>query len=233
MGSCIRLVPPSCDGSCRVECLFAIFNIVLRASHRAITVPSAALIRWRSDRMPRLAHTDAQCSLLYAPAPDANSPPVPLPQFAEESLQGYVMLVSGHFQGFCRDLYTECAQLCAAAVPVTMLSTVQSQFTAGLALNTGNPTHENIRKDFERFDFPLNLGGAAPENPPRVTHLGHLNYWRNHVAHQKATPPPVGVPAVLTLADIRAWRASCDGLATALDDIMQQELTRILDASPW
>jgi hypothetical protein len=143
------------------------------------------------------------------------------------------MLVSGHFQGFCRDLYTECAQLCAAAVPATMRATIQAQFAAGLALNTGNPTNENIRKDFERFGFLLDLEGASPGNPQRVTHLGHLNYWRNHVAHQKATPPPAGVPAVLTLADIQVWRVSCDGLATSLDHILRTELTRILRAAPW
>jgi len=83
---------------------------------------------------------------------------------------------------------------CAAAVPATMRTTTQAQFAAGLALNTGNPTNENIRKDFERFSFLLDLDGAAPGNPQRLTHLGHLNYWRNHVAHQKATLPPAGVP---------------------------------------
>ena len=195
-------------------------------------MPSAALTRWQNDRMPRLGHTDAHCAALFA-APLAAAPPPAPPPLAYESLQGYLMLVSGHFQGFCRDLYTECAQLCAAAVPATLRTTIQAQFAAGLALNTGNPTIENIRKDFERFDFLLDLAGAAPGNPQRVTHLGHLNYWRNHVAHQKATPPPAGVPAGLTLADIQAWRASCDGLATSLDDIMRGELTRILGAAPW
>jgi hypothetical protein len=196
-------------------------------------VPSAALTRWQNDRMPRLGHTDAHCAALFAPPP-APVPPAPaVPPLAQESLQGYVMLVSGHFQGYCRDLYTECAQLCVAAVPATMRTTLQAQFAAGLALNTGNPTVENIRKDFERFGFLLDLPGAAPGNPLRVTHLGHLNYWRNHVPHQKATPPPAGVPPVLTFADVQAWRASCDGLATSLDNIMRQELTRILGAAPW
>jgi hypothetical protein len=41
------------------------------------------------------------------------------------------------------------------------------------------------------------------------------------------------VPAVLTLADIQTWRASCDGLATSLDAIMRQEMTRILGVAPW
>jgi hypothetical protein len=210
-------------------------------------MPSAALTRWQTDRMTRLGYTDAHCAALFAPPPAPALPPVGAvppptvppghppapPPLAAESLQGYVVLVSGHFQGFCRDLYTESAQLCAATVAASMRTTIQAQFSAILALNTGNPTAENIRRDFERFGFLLDLTAAAPGNASRVTHLGHLNYWRNYVAHQKASPPPAGVPAVLTLADIQAWRASCDGLATSLDDIMRQELTRILGAAPW
>ena len=186
---------------------------------------SAALTRWQNDRVPRLGHTNAHCAALLPPSssPLPASPSPPVVTLAEESLQGYVMLLSGHFQGFCRDLYTESAQVFAAAVPPAMRTTIQAQFSAGLALNAGNPTHENIRKDFERFGFLLDLGAAVPGNPQRVTHLGHLNFWRNHVAHQKATPPPTGVPAVLALADIRSWRTSCDGLAISLDDIMKRE----------
>jgi hypothetical protein len=195
-------------------------------------VPSAALTHWQTDRMPRLSRMDAHCAALMAP-PAAPAPLVGPPPLAEESLQGYVVLLSGHFQGFCRDLYTECAQFCGAAVPATMRTTIQAQFTAKLAITTGNPKIESIRDDFERFDFTLDLGAAAPGNPQRVTHLGQLNYWRNHVAHQKATLPPAGVPPVLVLADIQAWQASCDVLATSLDDIMRQELTRVLGAAPW
>jgi hypothetical protein len=114
-----------------------------------------------------------------------------------------------------------------------MRTTLQAQFAAALTLNTGNPTHETIRKDFERFGFSLDLEGAAPGNSQCITHLGHLNYWRNHVAHQKGTPPPTGVPAILALADIQAWRASCNRLASSLDDIMKQELGRILGVAPW
>jgi hypothetical protein len=137
-------------------------------------------------------------------------------------MQGYVMLVSGHFQGFCRDLYTECAQLITAAVPVGVRPTVQAQFAAELKLNVGNPTVESIRKDFERFGFLLDLPAADAANPLRLTHLGHLNYWRHATAHQKATPPPAGVLSVLTLPDIQAWRAACDGLAPSQDDIMHR-----------
>jgi hypothetical protein len=215
-------------------------------------VPSAALTRWQTDRMPRLGYMDTHCTSLLAPAPPAPAPapppagpvPAPLPvaipaapalppPLVQESLQGYVMLVSGHFQGFCRDLYTECLQICAAAVPPGLRTTIQAQFATELKLNTANPTIANIRKDFERFGFLLDLGAAVPGNPQRVTDLGHLNYWRNASAHQKATPPPAGVPAVLTLAVIQTWRASCDGLATSLDAIMRQELLNFLGVAPW
>jgi hypothetical protein len=177
---------------------------------------------------------DVHCTTVLAPpaAGLAAGPAVPAP-LAQESLQGYVMLLSGHFQGFCRDLYTECTQICGASVPPGLRTTIQAQFASELRLNSKNPTVENIRKDFERFGFLLDLAAADPANPLRITHLGHLNYWRNAVAHQKATPPPAGVPAVLTLGDIQAWRAPCDGLAQCLDDIMRTELTRILGAAPW
>jgi len=198
-------------------------------------VPSAALTRWQTDRLSRLGQLDAHCSALLAPPPATPAPPaLPTPPLlAQESVQGYVMLVSGHFQGFCRDLDTECAQLITAAVPVGLRPTVQAQCAAELKLNVGNSTVESIRRDFERFGFLLDLPGADPANPLRLTHLGHLNYWRNAAAHQKATPPPAGVPAVLTLPDIQTWRASCDGLATSLDGIMHRELSRILGAAPW
>ena len=115
--------------------------------------------------------------------------------------------------------------------------TSEEQFKGNLRLNSGlnvaNPTVENIRKDFERFGFLFDLANADPANPARITHLGHMNFWRNHAAHQKATPPPLGVPPILILADIQVWRASCDGLATSLDDIMRKELHRILHVAPW
>jgi len=175
-------------------------------------MPSASLVDWQTVRQGKLDAVDAHCAALFAV--------VPPPTLAEEALQGYVMLVSGHFQGFCRTLYTECAQVFAAALPAALKPTVQTQFSAGLMLNTGNPVVKNIREDFDRFGLSLDLVAADPANAGRITHLGHLNHWRNHSAHQKATPPPIGVPQVMVPADVRDWRASCDGIAGSLDGIM-------------
>jgi hypothetical protein len=189
-------------------------------------MPSVALTHWTNHRMPRLAQLEAQCAGVLALAP-------PNPTLLDESLRGYAMLLSAHFQGFCRGLYTECAQMVGAAVPAGLLATVQAQFSAKLSLNKRNPTVATIRDDFERFGFTLDLAAANPANPLRLTHLGHLNYWRNTAAHHRTTPPPPGVPAVLTLADLQTRRMSCDGLAASLDDIMYNELRRILGIAPW
>lgn len=186
-------------------------------------MPSASLQTWQNDRMPRLAEVDAHCAASAALAP-------PNALLAEESLRGYVMLLSGHFQGFCRDLYTECVQVIASQAPPALQATVQAQFSAELKINTNNPTVETIRKDFERFAFTLDFD-TDPANAPRLTDLGHLNKWRNAVAHQKVSTP-AGIPA-LTLAGVQGWKVSCDGLAIWLDGTMYNELQRILGAAPW
>jgi hypothetical protein len=189
-------------------------------------VPSAAFTRWQNDRIPRLNEVDAHCAAVHALVP-------PNPTFLDEPLRGYVLHLSAHFQGFCRDLYTECAQIWIAGIPAGFQATAQAQFSAHLALEKGTPSYDNIKRDFNRFGFLLNLQAAHAMGPQRVTDLGHLNDWRNKAAHQGIQPLGGGVPPTLSLAIIQGWRASCDGLATSLDDIMRAELLRIMGVAPW
>lgn len=187
---------------------------------------SVSFSRWQNDRLPRLNEVEAHCAAVLALVP-------PNPTFLDETLRGFVLHLSAHFQGFCRDLYTECAQLWIAAIPVGFKATAQAQFFAHLALEKGNPTLDNIKRDFNRFGFLLNLQSAHAAGPQRVTDLGHLNDWRNKAAHQSTQPLGGGVPAALTLPIVRGWKTSCDGLATSLDDIMRGELLKILGIAPW
>jgi hypothetical protein len=173
--------------------------------------------------MPRLGEIEAQCFLSLGFA----SVQLALP---EENLRAYALLLSAHFQGFCRDLYTECALVVVARVRPSLRVLFQSQFTAHRALDHGNPNIHNLRQDFERFGFRLDLAQADPANASRIAHLGQMNKWRNIAAHQGAAP--AGLPP-LTLADIQSWRNSCDGLADSLDAIMYNHLRRILRRSPW
>src|SRR5260370_5160621 len=121
-------------------------------------MPSASLLRWQNDRMSRLAEVDTQCAAYLTLAP-------PQPNLVDENLRGYVLLLSAHFQGFCRDLYTECAQIVVSKVRMRLQVLLQEQFTAHLKLDHGNPNLQNLRADFERFCFTLDLAAADPAHP--------------------------------------------------------------------
>jgi hypothetical protein len=186
-------------------------------------MPSASLLHWRNDRMPRLHQVDIQCTASAMAVP-------PSPSLIDENQRAYVLLLSAHFQGFCRDLYSECAQIVSSKVRSALQFLIDAQFNAERKLDHGNPNLHNIRADFERFGFTLNLAAADPVNPLRVAHLGELNRWRNVAAHHGRIPmglPPLNLPA------IQDWRSSCDGLATSLDDIMYNQMRRILRRAPW
>ena len=189
-------------------------------------MPSAAITRWQNDRTPRLDEVERHCAAVLALVP-------PNPTFLDETLRGFVLHLSAHFQGFCRNLYTECSQIWIAAILVGLQATAQAQFSAQLALEKGNPSYDNIKRDFNRFGFLLDLQISHPLGPQRVTDLGHLNDWRNKAAHQGDQPLGKGVPALLTLPIVQDWRKSCDGLATSLDAIMYTELLRIMGVAPW
>jgi len=185
---------------------------------------SAALLRWQSDRLLRLTEVDGQCAATLALDP--------IPNLADENLRSYVMLLSAHFQGFCRDLYSECAQIVAAAVVPSMKALIQAQCRTGRELDGANPRYETLRKDFERFGLDLGAALAAnPANSPRVARIGDLNAWRNYVAHHKTSTPNAGGP--FTLAAVRTWNDACDGLATELDRIMYNRLQEAIGVPPW
>ncbi len=105
------------------------------------------------------------------------------------------------------------------------------EFTAHRALDRGNPTVDNIAKDFDRFGFDLRAKiNTDPANVLRRQQLAALNQWRNVAAHQ-GTTLPAGGP--LTFPTLQAWRNSCDGLATSLDAILYNELGNTLRRKPW
>ena len=171
-------------------------------------MPSVALQEWQTIRMRRLSEVDLQC--------DSTFGLTPVPDLADENLRGYVMLLSAHFQGFCRDLHSECIQVFSNAAPLPLQYVIQLQCFAGRELDGANPKMESLRKDFNRFNLNLSSAlGLNPANATRITHLGHLNLWRNYAAHYKKLPPGHGGP--LSLPTVRAWKTSSDGLAVELD----------------
>ena len=130
-------------------------------------MPSASLGIWRTDRLIRIAELEKQCAATTALAP-------PNPQLEDENHRGLIMLLSAHFQGFCRDLYTESTMVLSARIKNPSIKVLfQEQFTANRKLDQGNPNLENIRKNFERYGFTLDLPATDPaNNPARITDLG-------------------------------------------------------------
>jgi hypothetical protein len=186
-------------------------------------MPSHALRRWQNLRVPRLNAFDAQVAATLAV--------VPVPDLAEENLRGFVALLSAHFQGFCRDLYTEATDVIVGAVPPSLQAIVQRQSMAELKLGVGNPTLQTLTHDFNRFVIDLKaLLDANPANVLRLNHLALLNRWRNFVVHHGVTAP-AGPP--LSLAMVRQWQASCDELAAELDQILYDVLLALLGVPPW
>src|SRR5262245_14036415 len=94
-----------------------VIRLLLRASQitRCVSgwMPSASLNHWANGRMHRLNEVEVQCAASVSAVP-ANS------HLIDENLRGFILLLSAHFRGFCRDLYTECAQVVASKVRATL-----------------------------------------------------------------------------------------------------------------
>src|SRR5260370_14257574 len=113
-------------------------------------MPSASLQHWQNDRMVRLTQIDAQCGSSLAAIP-------PNAHLIDENLRGYVVLLSAHFQGFCRDLYTEASQVIVSKVRPSLRPLIQAQFAAHRKLHHGNPSLPHLKEDFNRFCVTLDL----------------------------------------------------------------------------
>ena len=188
-------------------------------------MPSTSLIEWQTVRMPRLNDLDAQAIACGTALP-------PNAGLTDENLRGYTVLLCAHFQGFCRDFYSECVKSLAAVIPASLRGVVETQCRARCELDGGNPRFELIRNDFLRFEVDLKQElDTVAANGPRITHLGHLNLWRNYAAHAKKQLPPAGGP--LSLATLNGWRKSCDALANEMDRIMYNRLMTLVGVAPW
>lgn len=184
-------------------------------------MPSASLLQWKNDRLLRLQQVDNQCAASLAGLP-------PNALLVDENLRAYVLALSAHFQGFCRDLCTEAAIVIASKARQSLRYLIQEQFTAHRKLDRGNPTYENLKEDYKRFGFTLDFT-VNPANGPRLADLASMNKWRNVAAHQDGILPTIP----LNLGSLRNWQLSCNGLAVSLDDIVYNHLRKFLRRTPW
>ena len=185
--------------------------------------PSQALQEWNTTRRSKLDKVEVQCVWAGSLAPAD-------PEMLAEHLRAYVTLLSAHFQGFCRDLYTEASFKVVARIrQVGLRPIVQAQFAAGLKVDKANPTLDALSEDFGRFGI-TDLKAAIGTDPPADTHKGRLkamNSCRNKCAHGEPLIPE------LLLANIQAWRGSCDWLASRLNAVVYDKLWVAFRAAPW
>lgn len=190
-------------------------------------VPSKALQRWRASRATELDRMEkAHVSVGGTAAGRRHT--------TEQINQAYAMLVSSHFQGFCRDLHSEAVAFLVAKVePASMRNITQVLLTRDRKLSKGNPNPSNIGSDFERLgmEFWRRVNRLSTRNPGRQQKVENLNAWRNAIAHQDFVP--LGGPRVLRLGWVRSWRGACDGLAGHFDAAVRAHIIGLVGTPPW
>ncbi|HEX5872423.1 MAG TPA: hypothetical protein VFY65_18465 [Longimicrobium sp.] len=158
-------------------------------------------------------------------------------RFAVQQInQAYVVLLSSHFQRFCRALHTECVEhLIAAPHYAAIRRIVYSSLVEGRKLNWGNANAGNIGSDYARLglDIWLRMHAANPRTAQRQRRLEQLNVWRNAVAHHDFDKPRLGGRSEFTLSEIREWRRTCNALALDFDRVARAYLTEINGLAPW
>src|ERR1700736_4078544 len=67
--------------------------------------------------------------------------------------RAYAMLLASQFQGYCRDLHSECVDhiLGVLAPPAALRSLVRAEFTRGRQLDRGNAQSSSLGADFGRL----------------------------------------------------------------------------------
>src|SRR5262249_15058203 len=131
----------------------------------------------------------------------------------------YTTLLSSHFQGFCRDLHSECVDHILAIVPTQLRVFLRTHLIWNRSLDRGNPHPGALGSDFNRLGVDLwtEVYALDARNERRREILQELVDWRNAIAHQDFDPlAPGGVPT-LHLVRVRGWRSAANGLARYFD----------------
>ncbi len=193
-------------------------------------MPSVALQNWSGGRATALDELEHAHRSVGGARPGRR-------YLTQHINQAYAVLLSAHFQGFCRDLHDECVyHLVAPVVPGVLLATYRSNLLFGRKLDTGNPNAGNIGADFNRLGvaFWPAVDADSPRNPARRCALDTLNQWRNAIAHNDFAPHMYkGKRLTLHLAQVQDWRRACDGLARSFDNVLRAHVHAAAGAAPW
>lgn len=150
--------------------------------------------------------------------------------------QAYVALLSSQFQGFCRDLHTECVDhFTVSTDPSSLRAVVRANLARDRRLDKGNPNPGNLGLDFNRFGFSFWDAVKADDkrNSKRQASLIQLNEWRNAIAHQDFDAVRLGGSVTVRLQQVKKWRSACHALAYSFDRVMYDYTLRVAGSAPW
>lgn len=192
-------------------------------------MPSLSLQNWQTVRSSHLDEMENAHSRVGATARGR--------RYATQQInQAYAVLLSSQFQGFCRDLHSECVgHLAGAVMPAAFETILRTEFVQNRTLDRGNPNPGNIGTDFNRFglSFWSRVTGHDVRNHNRRVQLEQLNCWRNAIAHQDFDAAKLGGRTTLRLQTVRSWRQASDHLAVSFDAVMRVHLAVLTNAPPW
>lgn len=142
--------------------------------------------------------------------------------------QSYLVMLSSHFQQFCRDLHSEAVDL-----PIVL-----SSLTSDRKLDRGNPTPGNLGSDFGRLGMAFwpDVNALHRQNAARARRLELMGYWRNAIAHQDfaGNARHLEGRTEITLADVRQFRSTCEALARGFDRAVLAHIQTVAGpASGW
>jgi hypothetical protein len=152
--------------------------------------------------------------------------------------QSYLVLLSSHFQQFCRDLHSEGVDHLLGALTPTLLPIVQSEMTSDRKLDRGNPTPGNLGADFGRLGmrFWPDVKALHRHNELRSRRLELMGHWRNAIAHQDfaGNAQQLNSATEISLAEVRMFRSTCRGLAPYFDQAVLAHIKAVAGAaSGW
>jgi hypothetical protein len=206
-------------------------------------MPSVALLEWQGTRSRQLDELDVAHSAVGGTGPGR--------RYATRQLNhAYAVAIASQFQGFCRDLHSECADVVANAIHSAGISSAMNSsaiadialtaLTRNRQLDRGNASPGSIGADFKSFDLDIwdTSNQLDARTAMRSRRLDQLNVWRNAIAHQdfdfsRHELGVLGNVTSLDLGRVRAFRSCCGQLAGTFDRVLSRYLEPLVGGQPW
>jgi len=192
-------------------------------------MPSPALTAWSTSSATALSQLEAAHAAVGGTSAGRRTNTLQL-NYA------YVLLLSAHFQAYCRGLHTDATQLLVDAIDPGIGAVLDTSLSFRRQLDSGNAQPAALAADFSRFDFKFwtTVEEADARNAARRRKLETLNAWRNAIAHHDIdTRRPDLRPREVTLAACNSWRGALSGLAESFDRVLADHLATLVGARPW